>query len=75
MNFITSPIFICVIVFIINFLSAFLLKSVNKEVTKQYKALKYIYIIPPFAMIIWILAFIISFFVFLRKQLKEYFED
>jgi hypothetical protein len=75
MYFTSSPIFIFVFVFIINFLLAILLKSVNKEVTKQYKNLKYVYIIPPFAMIIWVLALFISFIIFLKKHLTEYFKD
>jgi hypothetical protein len=68
-------ILICLIIFLINFILAFMLKNRTKELSKQNKFIKFIYIIPPMSMIIWSLALLISMFVFIFKKIKEYFKD
>lgn len=75
MNFLTTNILVYLLIFLGNFLLAFMLKAVNKQVCKQYPSLKFIYIIPPVSIILWVLVLIILLINGLNKILKEYFID
>lgn len=75
MNLSNIPISIYVLIFILNLVLAYILKSSTKELSKQYKSLKYIYLIPPIAILVWKIALIIFVFGFFSKKAKKYFED
>ena len=63
------------VLLIINFISAFWLKIALINTVRENKWLKYLFIIPPTAILCWLMAVVYLLFTYIKKFLLEYFKD
>jgi hypothetical protein len=66
--------FIMLLLAIINFVCAVTLKNALNESFKENKWMVYFFIIPPFAILAWLIGFLITFLTELKKIMVNYFK-
>ena len=66
---------VIVLVTLVNFSAAIFLKDALRMTFRQNKGIKYFFIVPPFAIMTWVVSFIYLILSKIIMIIKEYFED